>query len=263
LIPRAFVTAWRRKAPWPSDDQVEQDLVLTRVLVELFGQPLLRRSLAFRGGTALAKLYIEPAHRYSEDIDLVQLRAGPIGETLNGIREVLDPWLGTPSWTRSRASVKVIYRLALGRDAESRRKLKLEINTREHEPVFGLTARPLSVDSRWFEGSTEVTTYSLDELLATKLRALYQRRKGRDLFDLFTARTRAEVDPQRVVDGFVRYLDREGLRVSRAEFERNLDGELQDSDFLADAKPLIADAGGYDAGEAARRVREDFIRRLA
>ena len=84
--------------------------------------------------------------------------------------------------------MKLIYRLALGRGSESLRKLKIEINTREHEPVFGLTARPLSVDSRWFKGSTEVTTYSLGELLATKLRALYQRKKERDLYDLFTAR---------------------------------------------------------------------------
>ena len=36
-----------------------------------------RRSLAFRGGTALYKLYLTPAARYSEDIDLVQVEAGP------------------------------------------------------------------------------------------------------------------------------------------------------------------------------------------
>ncbi|MGH2469017.1 MAG: nucleotidyl transferase AbiEii/AbiGii toxin family protein [Chloroflexota bacterium] len=38
--------------------------------------------------------------------------------------------------------------------------------------------------SPWFTGSADVPTFALEELLGTKLRALYQRRKGRDLFDL-------------------------------------------------------------------------------
>ena len=42
-----------------------------------------------------------------------------------------------------------------------------------------------AVDSEWFSGSGTIITYRLEELMATKLRALYQRRKGRDLFDLW------------------------------------------------------------------------------
>ena len=261
MIPPAYVTEWRRHAPWPTDEQVEHDLIITRVLVDVFGRPGLRESLAFRGGTALAKLYL-PAHRYSEDIDLVQLRAEPIGATLNAIREVLDPWLGAPSWKRSHASVKLIYRLTLGFDSGSRRKLKLEINTREHKPVFGLTTQILILDSRWYAGSAPITTYSLDELLATKLRALYQRKKGRDLYDLVTAMTNADVDPQRVVDGFVMYLAREGLSVSRAEFEANLAEKAQDADFLADVVAVVADGTDYDVVDAARQVQESLIARL-
>ena len=65
------MTAWRANAPWVEDAQVEQDLVISRALVEMFSHSLLARSLAFRGGTALYKLYLTPAARYSEDIDLV------------------------------------------------------------------------------------------------------------------------------------------------------------------------------------------------
>lgn len=262
MIPRAFVTEWRRRAPWPSDDQVEQDLVLTRALIELFQRPPIGEALAIRGGTALSKLYLEPAHRYSEDIDFVQLRPGPIGAIIDLIREILDPWLGTPIRKRSSASAKLIYKLALGRDSRNLYKLKLEINTREHESVFGLTTRTLSSESRWFQGSTEVTTYILDELLATKLRALYQRKKGRDLYDLFIARSTAEVDPRRVVEAFVRYLDSDGLRISRSEFEANLDRKVRDDDFLADLRPLVADYGEYDVIRAARLVLEDFIAKI-
>ena len=198
-------------------------------------------------------------------VDLVQIRAGPIGPTLNAMRETLDPWLGKPSWKRSHASVKLIYRLALGRDSASWRKLKLEINTREHGSAFGLTERQLSLESRWFAGSAEVSTYELDELLATKLRALYQRQKGRDLFDLATAHGVAEVHPERVVDGFDHYLSQQGLRISRAEFEANLARKIEDPDFVADVRPLVAEGTEYDIVAAAGRVREDFIsaRRLA
>ena len=92
MIPRAHITAWRKNAPWPQPSQVEQDLIICRALVEIFSKPLLRANLAFRGGTALYKLHLPPA-RYSEDIDLVQVAAGPIGEILDELRRGLDPWL--------------------------------------------------------------------------------------------------------------------------------------------------------------------------
>ena len=65
MIPRAHLTAWRAKAPWPSDAQVEQDLVVSRALVELFRDSFLAKSVAFRGGTALHKLFLPQAGRYS------------------------------------------------------------------------------------------------------------------------------------------------------------------------------------------------------
>jgi predicted nucleotidyltransferase component of viral defense system len=65
VIPRDYITSWRPQAPWVQDIQVEQDLVICRALVELFSNPVLAQSLAFRGGTALYKLYIKPPARYS------------------------------------------------------------------------------------------------------------------------------------------------------------------------------------------------------
>ena len=70
MIPQRHILLWRAEAPWAADDQVEQDLVISRALVEIFSHPLLRDALALRGGTALNKLYFRPAVRYSEDIDL-------------------------------------------------------------------------------------------------------------------------------------------------------------------------------------------------
>ena len=34
MIPRDFITEWRSEAPWTPDEQVEQDLVISRAVVE-------------------------------------------------------------------------------------------------------------------------------------------------------------------------------------------------------------------------------------
>jgi len=65
MIPRDFVTEWRAHAPWVQDFHVEQDLVISRALVAIFADPLLATCLAFRGGTAIHKLHLRPAARYS------------------------------------------------------------------------------------------------------------------------------------------------------------------------------------------------------
>lgn len=97
MISQADIIAWRRVAPWGDDGMVEPDLVLSRALVEIFSDAALAPALAFRGGTALPKVVLAPPSRYSEDIDLVQVEAGPIGAVLDRRRGRLDPWLGKPT----------------------------------------------------------------------------------------------------------------------------------------------------------------------
>lgn len=110
MIPRANITAWRKAAPWPDNTQVEQDLVLSRALVELFRRPAFAEGAVFRGGTALHKLFFDPPGRYSEDIDLVQRTAGPIGPLVNEIRAALDPWLGKPKRKAGQGRFALYYR---------------------------------------------------------------------------------------------------------------------------------------------------------
>ncbi|WP_420442305.1 nucleotidyl transferase AbiEii/AbiGii toxin family protein [Candidatus Palauibacter sp.] len=166
--------------------------------------PELARRLAFRGGTALYKRHLTPPPRYSEDIDLVQVRPEPIGETLDQIRSRLDPWLGEPRRTLKEGAVELMYRFASEDVPPLKLRLKVEINTREHFSELGLRRVAFLVDSPWFGGTAEVTTYALEELLGTKLRALYQRRKGRDLFDLWYAWEMRSVDAPAVLTCFLR-----------------------------------------------------------
>ncbi len=267
MIPRAHITAWRRYAPWSTDAQVEQDLVLSRVLVEIYSDPLLSSSLAFRGGTALHKLYINPASRYSEDIDLVQTEAGAIGPVMTALRGSLDSWLGEPKRKQSDGRVTFIYRFESEIPPITPLRVKVEVNTREHFAVLGFTKRQVSVSNPWFQGESEAVTYELEELLATKLRAFYQRKKGRDLFDLAIALARfPELDTGKVVRCFLRYMESGGLGVSRAEFEANLAGKLADRVFRGDVAPLLTlnpDVDvRFDAIKAAEAVHRSFISQL-
>jgi len=261
VIPRDYITEWRPHAPWVEDFQVEQDLVISRALVAIFSHPVLAKSLAFRGGTALYKLHLSAA-RYSEDIDLVQINAEPAGPIMSALREVLEPWLGKPQWKQTEGRVTFVYRFNSEDTPPLRLRLKVEINSREHFSVYGVTGLPFSISSRWFSGKSQIRTYALDELLGTKLRALYQRKKCRDLFDLAIALTQGAVDPDRIVTAFLRYMEYGGNRVSRAEFERNMDAKLCDHQFTGDIKPLLAAGVEWEVRQAADLIYTQLLSRL-
>jgi nucleotidyltransferase AbiEii toxin of type IV toxin-antitoxin system len=167
MIPQAVLTYWRANhAPWNGDDQVEQDLIISRALVELYSDKFIADRLAFRGGTALNKLFLPTMSRYSEDIDLVQVRAEPIGSLMTKIRDALK-WLGKPQYKQSRERVTFYYSYAAEPPLEKPMRLKLEINTVEAFTVYGYESRPLEVKSEWFTGKADIRTLTLNELLST------------------------------------------------------------------------------------------------
>ena len=259
MTPRDYISEWREGAPWSEDFQVEQDLVISRALVAVYSDPARARALAFRGGTALYKLYLTPPARYSEDIDLVQVEPGPAGPLMDRLRSALDPWLGRARWKQSQGRVTFGYRF-LSEDAPAMRlRLKVEINTREHFAVLGFSKRAFSVDSRWYSGRADIATFELDELLATKLRALYQRRKGRDLFDLAMGLADERSDAARIAASFREYMEREGGPVTRAMFERNLGGKIGDAQFNADMSAILRPGLEWRPWEAARTVSERLV----
>lgn len=263
MIPAAYITEWSQQCPWISPAQVEQDLVLSRALVEIYSDTELRSGLLFRGGTALHKIVLSPAARYSEDLDFVQIRKEPIGETLDRIKALLDPWLGTPRSDTSTRGATLTYRFESESPPVIRLKLKIEINTREHLCLLPVRQTAFSVQSRWFEGSTVLPIYSTTELLGTKVRALYQRRKGRDLFDLWYANQAGMFEVPAVAGIFARYMEAESHHVSAAEFTRNLDAKISHPGFLSDTPPLLRPGITYDPAEAHAWLTEHFIPHLS
>jgi len=259
MIPKDHITAWRAHAPWTLDAHVEQDLVISRAIVALFGVPDLANRLAFRGGTALYKLYLTPAARYSEDIDLVQVHAEPIGDLLDRARAVLDPWLGVPRRKFKAGRVNLVYRFESEDAPPLKLRLKIEINTREHFSELGVVSRPFEVMNPWFRGAASVATYELEELLGTKLRALFQRKKGRDVFDLWHAVSSGRVDPSVLLACFERYVAEEGRTVTRAQYEANLAEKRTRPDFRDDVSPLLRPGSSWDFDVAMDTILEELV----
>jgi predicted nucleotidyltransferase component of viral defense system len=243
MIPQTAITAWRNIAPWASIDQVEQDLILSRAICELYQRPEIRENLVFRGGTALHKLFFPQSGRYSEG---------------------LDPWLGRPNWKQNQGRFTMYYRYETESKPVVARKVKIEINTREHFNVLPLVQKKYLVENSWFSGTADVLTYSLEELMGTKLRALYQRKKGRDLYDYWYVKKHHALDSVAVIKIFQQYLAHENQSISRAEFEKNILAKQANVVFTNDIAPLLTGQflSEYDMQQAFQMVMSDFASRL-
>ena len=160
MIPKKILQGWKKYANYEIPEMIEQDLIISRAIVCLFGNKIVRESVIFIGGTVINKGFLERPRRHSEDIDWVQIRCEPIGNTLNAIRSELDPWLGEPVWKKTQQSHKLIYHYTSSSGKPM--KLKIEINTREHFHVLDLLHKNFSFDSGWFSGQAIITTLPLE-----------------------------------------------------------------------------------------------------
>lgn len=263
MIPQAYIADWAQHVPWQTNEQVEQDLIISRALVEIFSDKLLAKSLAFRGGTALHKLYLLPQSRFSEDIDLVQIKAEPFGSIMDRLRERLQ-FLGTPRRKQKEHNNTLVYSFDSEFPPTVPLKLKIETNCREHFSVLGLKEFPFEVDSPWFKGVCNLTTYLLEELLGTKLRALYQRRKGRDLYDIYKAISQV---PDLKIENIIRcYYEYMTFSVEQPPIQKlylqNMETKMQDDEFKNDITALIRPTEKYSQEEGYKLVKREIMEKM-
>ncbi len=263
MIPKPHIAKWQEHVPWKQFYQVEQDLVISRTLVAIFSDHFLKENLAFRGGTALHKLYLNPAPRYSEDIDLVQIKAGPIKPIMERLKKVIT-FFEEPRKTQVKGhGAKAIYRFTSEYE-QIRLRLKLEINCKEHFNVLDWVDFPFEVESGWFSGKAAIRTYNINELLGTKLRALYQRSKGRDLFDLDYSRLNIELDVEQIIRCFKEYITfATGNRPpSQKEFLINIEEKENDPNFTGDMEALLRPQIAYNQEAAFEWLKNEIIGEL-
>ena len=261
MIPQASIIGWSRQAPWPTGKQIEQDLILSRLIVEIANHPLLGSELAMRGGTCLHKLHLPVALRYSEDLDYVRRSDGPIGPSMDAIREVA---VSTGLTERGRNQNWQMMNMVFSADSTSGEgpiRIKVEVNTREIRNCEGRVTMSLAVDSAWWTGGGDVPTFSIEELMGTKLRALYERRKGRDLFDLWLALAARGADPERILSCFKFYMG--DLAFGFHDLGGNLRNKLSNREFREDLDQLVAEPPhAYNIDAAADLIMTDLGSRL-
>lgn len=211
------------------------------------------------GGTALHKLYLNPAQRYSEDFDLVQVREGPIKPIIERIGKVIT-FFEEDRRTKIRGhGAKALYRFTSEYENEPG-PLKIEINCKEHFKVLKWMEFPFNMANPWFSGRADIRTYGLDELLGTKLRALYQRSKGRDLFDLDYSRRNTDINIDKIIKCFKAYMEFSAGRVpSQKEFLHNMEAKEDDAAFEGDMEGLLRPEIPYDQKAAFLWLKETVV----
>lgn len=260
MIPRGALTEWEARVPWPQLYQVEQDLILARLMIEIARNEVLGPEFVLRGGTCIHKLHLPEPLRYSEDLDYVRRTHSGIGQYLDALREIAaDVGLEATNVDMSDQMVHMFL------DAEPTVppgiiRVKIETNTVETEPFRPTITMPLAVESQWFQGTAEIPTYELEELMGTKLRALYQREKGRDLFDLWLV-LRNRADSDEIVSAFHHYMGDDAF--TYPQLRQNLRAKLDSDEFNADLETLIIDLPqDYGVTVAADLVMEQLGSRL-
>ena len=262
MIPERAIIEWRESVPWIKEIMVEQDLIICRALIAIYNDEFLSSHLAFRGGTALHKLYLSPQPRYSEDIDLVQIQPESVGAILDKLREVLS-FLGKPVIKQKKNNNTMVFRVDSTFPPIVPIRLKIEINCKEHFNVLGLVKIPFDVKNQWFNGRCEITTYQLDELIGTKLRALYQRKKGRDLFDLHKALESKNLNTDNVIKCYHKYISfSDGESPSQAVYLANMEEKMQEDIFLNDTQTLLRPSLTFNAQAAYEIVKKKLIEKI-
>lgn len=137
----------------------------------------------------------------------------------------------------------------------------METNIRETNSCFDRIRLPFRVSSSWWSEEAEISTFELNELMGTKLRALYQRSKGRDLFDLWHVLIEANADDERIIQAFNHYMTDRAF--GYPELAANLAAKLADPGFAGDLNDLVAiPPAGFELATAADVVMERLASRL-
>jgi len=261
MVPRRYIEEWKTFAPWPEDAQVEQDLVIEKALLQLFSDPFLQEHLAYRGGTALHKIFLKPQVR-SEDIDLVQIKGEPIKDTIIAVSKQLA-FLGKPSVNRKANNNTLVYRFESEIPPVINLRLKIEINCREHFTVLGYKEIEHTIKNTWANGTCRIIGFEAEEMLGTKLRALYQRRKGRDLFDLYYSLTHLDLDTDKLIWCYKEYMAFSVDKPpSQKQFILNMEEKLENPDFQGDIYALLRPGIGYDQAEAYKIIKTELLEKI-
>lgn len=254
MIPKSQIIQWGVNHPWQNENQIEQDFLLSMAMISIANDPLLSQELVLRGGTAFNKLFLPEPYRYSEDLDFVRMCGGGIGTVMKRLTAIGQD-LGFTVRTKMGEYPKVYWRFTFENGIPG--KIKLEINTYERSPMMPIVRIAHRIEQAFFTGESAIPTFQVEELVATKLRALYQRKKGRDLYDLWLALVILKLDPQQIISMFPAYRP---AGITASLMTENLASKLKDKEFCNDVNAMIkTGAPAYNPQIAGQIVTERLL----
>jgi predicted nucleotidyltransferase component of viral defense system len=256
-ITTRIVRNWADQGRIPDLTLAELDYRLVHALQAIYADPFLRDRLCLKGGTALNKLYFPDHGRLSVDLDFnaVGPRDQVLEERTQFSRQVMNA-LGhqdenydfTYRWRYDQATVYARYTPLTG---VAQQRLKVEISFIERFAILGREQRSLPVSPP--EKLVVVNTYRLEELASTKLRALYDRRKGRDIYDLFRI-ANPGLDQAAVRKMVLYYFYRAKKVFHYPTFVENVERKIAERGFRDDVRGLIRRGSSLDWTAACERV---------
>lgn len=161
-------------------------------------------------------------------------------------------------------SIQLIFRFTPEVSAEADLKLEVEMNTREHESLYGVRDYPFEVESIWYSGKTTIRSFEPEELFGTKLRALLQRRKSRVLFDLGEGLSQLTMESDKQIGSFEHYLGPQGMDIIRVVAEERMLEKLNRS-LTEDITPLLPTGVTFTDAQAIKafeRIWRELIGRI-
>lgn len=259
MIPKDAINAWHEKNPWSLDEQIEQDLVISRIITDLYLDAFIQNHLVCRGDTALQKLYFTTPHRYSTNLDLIQTSSTSLENIANYINNKLT-WLEEPTYKIGDNNATLHYKFSSTTDERIKFRIKI-VNTQAHQQLLGITQRHYAIKNNWYSGEASISTLHLEELLGIKTLALYQKKKGRDLLDLYLSIRELNPNPEKIIQIFDFYAENAGLFISRANFEETLFTRITSQNFLKDFYTFIPGEHktGFEIIEAMQYIQKNLI----
>lgn len=240
----------------------EQDLRISYALKDMFEDEYLKPLLLLKGGTAINKLYFKDTSRLSVDIDVNHIgenkhavagQAKAVRESVTRILSRQDTgykfMIPRKDWYQT--TIHAIYRSSDGQN----RKLKVEVSHVERFPIVESVVKSFIIPSESREKCT-IPTYSLDELLATKYRALFTRAKGRDIYDIYQAR-KLGIDRILVRKMFIYYLFRVGKVYNPKLDLKAVRMRLLSKQYVDDVTSYVRQGINFSLAEAAANISSD------
>ncbi len=255
-----LIRTWADERAIPDLTLAELDYRLTHALGAIYKDPFLASRLCLKGGTVLNKLCFPTLSRLSVDLDFNAV--GPKSQVLAERSQVISQLESLLVDQDSGYTVKHDFRYEQTTivahytplSGGPKQRLKLEISFIERVPILGQTERHLILPDG---SSVSIETYHLEELTATKLRALYGRRKGRDIYDLWRIAS-LDLDERAVRKLTLYYFYHAKMLFHYPTFHANVEEKLRHRGFSDDVRGLIRVGQHFDWLEASRTVVERF-----